>query len=442
MSQVVLDTTYAAPARVVSDYLADPVRLFIIAVVALTLGYGARFDNNSPFTIPFLEPLVGNAFSLMEVLLMTIACLELVRRLAIGDYQIERSPISRQVMLVGVVCCLYPLMHMLVAEGGFRMPLELLFLPTFIALFFLYLFLFRRTELPVMIWLVIIAGCYKLVEGFAVWITQGISWGLLTGWRDGLLLGMMATGGVIALMIRADGDQTYARIRRVLVWLLPISTAIFMGSMRRSYMLGIALALPVLVLLLKGRERRTAILISSVFVVAAAGVLMFIGLDFGERVTSAVSDPATEGSSAYRLLEIYNVGTMILERPLTGWPMGAITQNATGIEFENVSHLIPHNVYLYTMLRAGIWGLLAWGAMLYALVRMNLRTVRAARRPLERFTSLWLLSTTICVIAAGFTSPVIADRLQLFLAFPFVMASFLPGAWPSFASRGPLVERN
>jgi O-antigen ligase len=122
---------------------------------------------------------------------------------------------------------------------------------------------------------------------------------------------------------------------------------------------------------------------------------------------------------------------MVAERPLTGWPMGATTRNATGIEFENISSLMPHNIYLYTMLRAGIWGLLAWAAMLLALFRMNMRTVRAARRPLERFTSLWLLATTVCVIAAGFTTPIVADRLQLFLAFPFVMASFLPGAWPA-----------
>jgi O-antigen ligase len=294
----------------------------------------------------------------------------------------------------------------------------------------------------VMIWMVIAAGIYKLAEGFAVWIKWGISWGLLTGWRDGLLLGMMATGGVIALMIRADGDRTYARIRTVLVWLLPISTAIFMASMRRSYMVGIAAALPVLIFLLKGRERRFAIVVSSLFVVAAASVILYMGMDFGERVTTGVSDPTKEGSSAYRLLELYNVGTMILERPLTGWPMGTITRNATGIDFENVSALMPHNIYMYTMLRGGVLGLIAWGALLWALLRMNLRTVRAARRPLERFLSLWLLSTTICIIVAGFTTPVVADRLQLFLAFPFVMASFLPGAWPTKkpAVAGP--ERN
>jgi O-antigen ligase len=435
-------TAYAAPSRVVGDYFADPVRLFIVAVVVLTLGYGARVDNGSPFQLQFLEPIVGNAFSLLEMLLMAILGLELIRRITIGDFWIERSPVSRRVMIVGVVCCLYPLLHMLVVEGGFRLPLELLYLPAFVATFFLYLFLFRRSELPVMIWMVIIAGSYKFIEGFAVWLRWGISWGLLTSWRDGLLLGMMAVGGVIALLIKSDGDETYARIRRAFIWLLPIATIMFMASMRRSYMLGIAAALPVLIVMLRGRERRAAIILSLLFVVASTGVVLTMGMDFGERVTSSVSDPSKEGSSAYRLLELYNVGMMILERPLTGWPMGTITRNATSIEFDNVSSLMPHNIYMYTLLRAGIWGLLAWGAMFWGVLRMNIRTVRAARRPLDRFASLWLLTTTICVIVGGFTSPVVADRLQLFLAFPFVMGSFLPGAWPSKRGRAADGQRS
>lgn len=442
MREIAIDSAYAAPSRVFSDYLADPVRLFMMAIVVLTLGYGARFDNFSPFEIPWLEPIVGNAFSIVEALLMAIFGLELIRRIAIGDYLVERSPLSRRVMIVGIVCCLYPLLHMFLVEGGFRLPLELLFLPAFVATFFLYLFLFRRSEMPVMIWMIIIAGSYKFIEGFAVWLKIGISWGLLTSWRDGLLLGMMAIGGVVAVLIRPEGDATYARMRRVFIWLLPIATIMFMASMRRSYMLGIAAALPVLIVVLKGRERRAAIALSSLFVVASAAVVLTMGMDFGERVTSAVSDPSTETSSAYRLLEIYNVGMMVLERPLTGWPMGAITQNATSIQFENVSMLIPHNIYLYVLLRAGIWGLLAWVALFWGAMRMHFRTLRAARRPLERFVSLWLLVTTITVIVGGFTSPVVADRLQLFLAFPLVMGSFLPGAWPSRPAAPADSQRN
>ena len=434
MRTVAANTAYAAPSRVVSDYFADPVRLFIVAVVVLTLGYGARVDD-SPLRLWFLEPIVGNAFSFIEVLLLVILGLEMMRRIAIGDYWFERSPVSRSMTIVGIVCCLYPLLHMFAVEGGIRLPLELLYMPVFVATFFLYLFLFRRSEVPVMIWMIILAGSYRFVEGLAIWLKWGIAWGLLTSWRDGLLLAMMAVGGVVALLIRADGDETYARIRRVLIWLLPIATIMFMASMRRSYMLGIAIALPVLILKLRGRERRAAIVLSTLFVVASAAVVMTLGVDFGERVTSSVSDPSKEGSSAYRLLELYNVSVMIMERPLTGWPMGTITRNATAIEFDNVSSLMPHNIYMYTLLRAGILGLLAWAAMFWAVLRMNLRTVAAARRPLDRFASLWLLATTITVIVGGFTSPVVADRLQLFLAFPLVLGSFLPGAWPARAAR-------
>src|SRR5688500_14809728 len=236
MSEVVIDRTYAAPGRVVADYLGDPIRLFTIVVLLIALGYGSRGENMSPLLVSFLEPVVGNAFSIVEAMLIAVAGLEVMRRIAIGDYWVERSPISREVLYVGIVVCLYPLMHMFIVEGGLRFPLELLFMPVFISLFFLYLFLFRRSELPVMIWLIIAAGAFKLLEGVVVFANWGISWGLLTGWRDGLLLSMMAMGGVVALMVRSDGDATYARMRRVFIWLLPLSTAIFMGSMRRSYM--------------------------------------------------------------------------------------------------------------------------------------------------------------------------------------------------------------
>jgi hypothetical protein len=63
------------------------------------------------------------------------------------------------------------------------------------------------------------------------------------------------------------------------------------------------------------------------------------------------------------------------------------------------------------------------------------RTVRASRRPMERFLAFWLTAATVLTVLTGFTTPVYADRLQLFLPFLIVMLGYMPGAWPKRALR-------
>jgi O-antigen ligase len=359
----------------------------------------------------------------------------------IRDPWVSRSSASRSVLWVGIVLVAYPYLRMVITDGRFRTPWELVYLPFFVLVFFIWLFLYRREDLYIMIWMVAIGGLYKAIEAFAVFFNVGLLWGLLTGWRDAMLLTLMLLAGVFAYIIKPGEDARYARLRKFLIWTLPVTGLAFAGCLRRGYMIGFVLCLLVLIFFLNKGERRAlrVVLIPSLGIIAA-GLFLIDSGNLASRFT-AIAEPGTEGSTAYRVLEYYNVLNMIAERPLTGWPMGTETINYTILDYTMISKTVPHNIYLYAFLRGGIVGLLVWLWMIGAMVRMHLRTMRAAVRPFERFMALTLASGTFLVIFAGFTTPIVVERQQLFYPFLMVMTSFLPGAWAPAKQFIPAFER-
>ena len=52
---------YETPSRMWERYLSDPSRLVIVLLTTFMLGYGARRDNGSPFTMALFEPFAGGA---------------------------------------------------------------------------------------------------------------------------------------------------------------------------------------------------------------------------------------------------------------------------------------------------------------------------------------------------------------------------------------------
>jgi O-antigen ligase len=421
-------------------YLTDPSRLVIVLLTTFMLGYGARRDNGSPFTMALFEPFSGGAMSAIEIFIVLIIALEFLRRLMLNHWWIERSPVTAAVIGVGITACLYPALRMFIVEGTMRVSFEMFHLPMMIAMVFVWLFVFRREELPAMLSMVLAAGLFKAVEGVSIFVKVGLGWGLLTGWRDGMLLTLMMVGPLLAFAIKPEGDETYNRIRKFLFTCLPLTTIAFMGSLRRSYMLGVVVILIVLAFFLKRRERRALVRILPLVLVMAAVSMVMVG--WGEFIQrfSMLSTPSTEGSAAYRVFELYNVSQMVLERPFFGWPMAAPIQNYTMLELPPFSTIMPHNIYLYIIWRSGIFGLVAWMVLLIGLARMHLRTIRAAQTPFERFVSFLLATSTGLAILTGFTTPLAADRLQIFYPFIIVMTGFLPGAWPQRKLR-QLVEK-
>jgi|GEM_PF-1973542 len=412
-------------------YALDPVRLTTILLTTLVLGYGARVDNYSPFTMPILESLIGVSITGIEFVIVLIVVLEIVRRLVLRDFWLDRSPVSRRMIWVGVVLGVIPYLRMLVSENTIRYSLELIEIPGIVISFFIWLMVFRRDDLTLMFWMVMIAGLFKTIEGISIYLTVGLGWGLLTGWRDAMLMALMVLAAFFAFMIRPEGDRAYRAFRIFIFALLPAAMFTYIGSTRRSFVLGGGMAIFVLCFFFRSDERRRLLLKALPLVVALGALAMILtgSSAFVDRLGN-ISDPTQEHSATYRLLEVYNISHMIMERPIFGWPFGVAWRNYTLFEVENLSPIIPHNTYLYVLWRGGIIGLIVWIWLMVAMFRMHVRTIRAARTPFERFLAFWLASGTVALIVAGFTMAAGASHLKYFYAFLVVMTSYLPGAWP------------
>ncbi len=428
MSATLSISRFTRPAAAWRNSLKDPIRTIQLLLLIVILGYGARQDNLSPFTVSFMENVIGSAFSGVEIAVIVVLFLEIIRRLAARNPYLNRTPITIPMLLIGIVLCVYPFVHMLITENGLRFPLELNGMPVLVLCFFLYVHMFRRKEVAMMGWLLIAVGIYKAIEGLAIFGTVGLRWGLLSGWRDGALLALMIMGALLAWFIPSNGDRLYSHFRRALFLAFPIVLFTFTNSTRRSFILGVAASLIVIGFYLR-RDERSRLYATIPLVVAGVLAAAFLsGRDqFLDRMSS-ISNPSSEGSTAYRLIEVYNIARAIQEKPLFGWPYGQRWQNYTMLEFEMVSDVTPHNTYLYVAWRAGLLGLVTWIGFLVVLVRTHHRTVKGARTRLERFIALWLYSCTISVIIAGVTSPITTDHMQTFFPFLLAMTSLLPGA--------------
>ncbi|MBS1913655.1 MAG: O-antigen ligase family protein [Bacteroidetes bacterium] len=413
-------------------YATDPLRLLTIVLSTVVLGYGARVDNHSPFTVPFLENLVGSSFTGIEVLVALIFLLETLRRLVRRDFWLNRSPVTRPMIWVGIVLGVSPFLRMIFEENRLRIPLEIIETPGVVLAFFLWLYVYRREDIQLMLWLVLIAGLFKSIEGVAIFLSVGLGWGLLTGWRDAMLMAVVLLAIFFSFAITPGGSKAYQNVRRFAFWLLPVAMFTYIGSTRRSFVLGAGAAIVVLVFFFRQNERRRLLVMALplVGVLGIAATALIGSNQFVDRL-GVIGDPTSEGSASYRLIEIYNISNMIAERPIFGWPMGVSWRNYTLLEVENVSPVIPHNTYLYITWRGGFLGLAIWIWVLIAMLRMHFRTIRAARTPYERFLAFWLTAATISVIVAGFTMNVGSDRLKWFYPFFMVMTSYLPGAWPA-----------
>jgi hypothetical protein len=329
-----------------------------------------------------------------------------------------------------LITILMPFLRMVVTEGGFRIPFEANFMPFFVIMFVAWRLLFHPTDIRLMCWIIIIAIAYKIIEGIAIWFSNDVVWGVLTGWRDGMLLSMSFSGAIICYVIKPKIDEIwYARVRIAFFVLAPFAIFVFVTSMRRSYMLGLLLTVPILYFYLKKWEKKRLFTIVSLLIPIFIGSVFVFGIDsFTSRVTGII-EPSQESSAAWRLIEYYNTVQMIYQKPIFGWPWGVSFINFTAIDIPTINTLIPHNAYLYMLLRAGVVGLAVWIWVLVAMVRMNLSAIRHAPTPGYRFLALWMLSATLLVILGAITNPIFASKLTILIPFCMVLSSFLPGAF-------------
>lgn len=410
-------------------HAGDPCGIVLVLLSVFILHYETRPDNFSPFLLPIFNPIAGGRFGLLDILLLAIPVFAIIRRLMRGHLTVYRSSLSRPVIALGVLCGVIPMIRMFVVEQTFRFSWEIFSIPLMVFCFFMWLIVFEPEDLYLMVWILIIGGVYKTIEASTIYVSVGVLWGLLTGWGDAMILALMVVGAIVSYAVTPIGDPFYGRMRKFLLYTLPLTGIMFVMCLRRSYLIGVIIAVAVIVVTMNRNERRAAkkVVLASLLLFSVG--IMGIGVEnFLERLSS-IAEPGKEGSSAYRALEVYNLSNMLMENPWYGYRYGEKIKNYTILEYHNISELVPHNAYLYVWLRGGIAGLLVWIWSLAAMVAMHRRTVKAATRPFHRFVALWLYSSTLILMFSGLFTPVFVERLQQLYPFIMVMTSYLPGAW-------------
>lgn len=395
----------------------------------IIIGYGEVNLVYTPLRIGILENWSGGAFGGVEVLIFITLFLATLRRIVARDYAFVPSRMTYPLLLMGLLIALVPWMRMVLAGGGFRIPFEANFIPFMVLTFFLWRLVFQPSDVKLMAWMILAATLYKCVEGILIFSVNTAVWGALTGWRDGMLLALGVSGALLAFVIKPDRDDWYRTFRKGLLIAAPLVSIVFVLAMRRSYILALALTIPILYKKIKGRERKTlvlALLILSPILLAGAATF---GFDAISLRLGSISTPTDEGSAAWRLIEFYNVVQMIGQKPFFGWPLGVEFINVTGIELPMINSLMPHNSYLYALLRGGVIGLAAWVWVLVRMVRSANAAFLAAPSAAYRFLALWMLTLATFTIFSGVTSPVFASRLTNLIPFCLVLLSFLPGAF-------------
>ncbi len=428
---------YIDPARerisddflVVQRFLRDPLGLVMVLIGLILIGYGEVNLQYTPLRFPILEAWYGGAFGGVEVLIFVLLLFAVIRRIVARDYEITPSRMTLPILGMGLLLAAIPWVRMIVGGGGFKIPFEANFIPFMVLMFFVWRLVFHPSDVRLIAWMILAATLYKCVEGLLIFSLNTAVWGALTGWRDGMLLALGVSGALIAFVIRPDRDDWYRRFRRVLLLVAPLIAIVFVLAMRRSYFLALALSLPVVFARLRPSERKgllVALAILSPLLVVGAATFGFDSLSM--RIGS-ISTPTEEGSAAWRLLEFYNVIQMIGAKPFFGWPLGVEFINVTGINLPEINSLMPHNSYLYAMLRGGVVGLIAWVWVLVRMVRSCSSAIRHAPSAAYRFLALWMMTLALMTIFSGVTSPVFASRLTNLIPLCLVLISFLPGAF-------------
>ena len=410
-------------------FLRDPLGLLMVLIGLIVIGYGEVNLQYTPLRFSILEAWYGGAFGGVEVLIFVLLLCAVIRRIVAQDYSLTPSRMTTPVLTMGLLLFLIPWLRMVAGGAGLRIPFEANFIPFMVLMYFVWRLVFHPSDVRLIAWMILIATLYKCVEGLLIFSLNTAVWGALTGWRDGMLLALGVSGALIAFVIKPDRDDWYRRFRKAILLAAPLIAIVFVLAMRRSYFLALALSLPFIFARLRPRERKglvTALVILSPLLVAGAATF---GFDALSMRLGSISTPTEEGSAAWRLLEFYNVIQMIGMKPVFGWPLGVEFINVTGIDLPEINSLMPHNSYLYALLRGGVIGLVAWIWVLTRMVRSASNAIRGSSSSAHRFLALWMLTLALLTIFSGVTSPVFASRLTNLIPLCLVLVTMLPGAY-------------
>lgn len=222
---------------------------------------------------------------------------------------------------------------------------------------------------------------------------------------------------VAALMLRAQPPAW-------LLGALPFVLGSLVLSYRRSFWIGCALALGVLVLLGLSRLGRRLLVPILALVVAAVWLLGSVVVQSDSPLAMRLQslDPnrvTTKAEDRYRLDERANVLGELRDHPITGLGLEVpwrATERSLPVEV-NAPRTYVHFTALYWWLKLGVLGLLAFVALMASALELSWRVWRRAREPMLRAVGLGSLTGVIGLLVIETTASFTGVDLRFTLAF-------------------------
>jgi O-antigen ligase len=204
------------------------------------------------------------------------------------------------------------------------------------------------------------------------------------------------------------------RFRRPLAGALALSSVFLLLTYTRTALIGAVLGLLVVGLIQSKR------LLFGMIVFAVCALLVvpqlssrFTGLS---EPSSSLSGP-THNSLVWRFGYWAEVLSLVKSNPVTGIGLG-MTERQTEEEKQ------PHNDFLRAYVETGLIGLVAYLAMMVALVATGIRAVRASpRHSFERGVGAGFLGCALAFIADSLAANVISNVVTLWYLFAFAAAA-------------------
>ena len=354
-----------------------------------------------------LDTIYGTSLTINEALLIFVFFAGIALLLSECKLSIPRSRLHIPIILF-FATFLIPYMRMAYEEGGFRIPYEVHNL-TFFLTYFCVFTIFRTAEYKKLFFGFLVIAVLKAIEGcigYALLPTASSSWGALTEWRDGYLLGITLISWFVTMAFRKDIPQRM---------ILPINIAFiivlvgFIVSIRRSFIFALPLASIVTVLTLRGTARRNAFYGILILFAVGLGLSLVISPEHFFNRMEVVENPLDEFSAAYRLFEYKNVLLNVAASPWFGNPMGTPWKIYTVFPFPVLSPLYAHDTYLNILLRDGIFGMALFTLLVAAVIRSIRSCVRNARTAFDRICGASFAGWGTLFILGSATAPLLTD---------------------------------
>jgi O-antigen ligase len=381
-------------------------------LVFLALILGAAVIIPEEVSLTYRIPLAGGGIFISDILLGLLMVAWAVNLLSRGEVRMVKTPVA-VALVVFLAWVAFSCVSGIVAGNELRFVLQDLRSLLYFTLFFWVVTEVddRRTLLRV---LGVLGGV--VVAGF---ITGLVSTALGRGNETGFVEAgvtrfpapneVFLMGAVLALSWIVMWPRG-RRQPRVLWFILAVSAVGLAISLVRGFYVGLAVAVALLLVVLRTRQRLRLIagVLVATLVLAVAGLLFAPTLVESVATRAAAVTEVGDRNVQYRFLENQSAMRSIRERPVLGNGLGATYVadfSRYGIPLETETYI--HNNYLWFLHRLGAVGLLVFGWVMVAFLRPR-RWLAVARGAVDPVTGGMVVGGRVLIAAllvVSITSP-------------------------------------